>query len=149
MLLSDPDQLHSLYARAMMAWLLFKDQPGEVLMIGLGGGSLAKFLLQRFEDCKIKVLEYRRGVVKIARSHFSLPLDPRLKIKIGDGGHYVRQKSLTLADEVLGYVGPPSASGLISLLALPCWTRGPPILYQGRLFLRPNGEVRGVRLIRL
>ncbi|CCE24968.1 MULTISPECIES: spermine/spermidine synthase domain-containing protein [Methylotuvimicrobium] len=98
MLLTDPDQLHSLYARAMMAWLLFKDAPGDVLMIGLGGGSLAKFLLQRFEDCKIKVVEYRRGVVKIARSHFDLPLDSRLKIKIGDGGHYIRQKSLTASE---------------------------------------------------
>lgn len=95
MLVGDPDQLHSLYARAMMAWLLFKERPGDVLMIGLGGGSLAKFLLQHFDDSKIQVIEYRRGVVKVARSHFGLPLDPQLKIKIGDGGHYIRQKSLT------------------------------------------------------
>lgn len=94
MLVNDPNRLHSLYARAMMAWLLFKDNPGDVLMIGLGGGSLAKFLLQHFDSVKIQVVEYRRGVVKIARSHFVLPLDTRLKIKIGDGGHYIRQKSL-------------------------------------------------------
>ena len=94
MLIKQPDQLHSLYARAMMAWLLFKDQPGRVLMIGLGGGTLTKFLLQNFEDCIIRVIEYRRSVVKVARSHFGLPMDPRLKIKIGDGGHFIRQQSL-------------------------------------------------------
>ncbi|PKM11342.1 MAG: spermine synthase [Gammaproteobacteria bacterium HGW-Gammaproteobacteria-3] len=92
-----PDQLHSPYARAMMAWLLFKEQPGEVLMIGLGGGTLTKYLLHHFDECKIKVVEYRHGVVKIARSHFHLPLDPRLKIKIGEGGHFIRQHSLDLS----------------------------------------------------
>ena len=99
MLIKDPDQLHALYARAMMAWLLFKDRPGQVLMIGLGGGTVTKFLLHHFDDCKIKVVEYRRGVVKIARSHFELPLDPRLKIKIGDGGHFIRQQSLTHSEQ--------------------------------------------------
>ena len=95
MLINNPDCLHSMYARAMMGWLLFKDDPGEVLMIGLGGGSLAKYMLYQFDECKIKVIEYRRSVVKIARSHFDLPLDPRLKIIIGDGGHFIRQRSLT------------------------------------------------------
>ncbi|GAB4264731.1 MAG: hypothetical protein Kow0065_15530 [Methylomicrobium sp.] len=95
MLIDAPEQLHSPYARAMMAWLLFKEQPGDVLMIGLGGGLLTKFLLNHFEDVKIHVVEYRSGVAKIARSHFGLPLDPRLKIQIGDGAHVIRQKSLT------------------------------------------------------
>lgn len=99
MLINEPERLHSVYARAMMGWLLFKDLPGRVLMIGLGGGSLAKFLLDRFEDCRIKVVECRRGVVKIARSHFDLPLDPRLKIKIGDGGRFIRQRSLTHSEQ--------------------------------------------------
>lgn len=99
MVIKQPEQLHSLYARAMMAWLLFKERPGQVLMIGLGGGTLAKFLLQHFDDCKIKVVEYRRSVVKIARSYFELPLDRRLKIKIGDGGHFIRQQSLTQAEQ--------------------------------------------------
>ncbi len=94
-LLSDPDRLHSLYARAMMGLLLFHDSPQDVLMIGLGGGTLTKYLLQQFPDCKIKVIEYRRGVLKVARSHFGLPLDPRLKVRIGCGAEYVCQQSLS------------------------------------------------------
>lgn len=92
MLLDDPNQLHSLYARAMMALLLFHDNPKDILMIGLGGGTVTKFLLHQFAECNIKVIEYRRGVLKIARSHFGLPLDPRLKVKIGCGAEYVRQQ---------------------------------------------------------
>ena len=89
MLLDDPNQLNSYYAQAMMALLLFNDSPKDILMIGLGGGTLTKYLLHQFSDCQIKVVEYRQMVLKIARSHFSLPIDPRLKVKIGCGGDYV------------------------------------------------------------
>ncbi len=93
MLLADPNQLHSLYARAMMGLLLFNDKPEDILMIGLGGGTITKYLLHQFDECKIKVVEYRSHVLKIARSHFELPLDPRLKVKIGCGGQYVSIQS--------------------------------------------------------
>jgi len=91
LLLSDPERLYLDYARAMSSWLLFKESPDNTLLVGLGGGSLAKHLLHHFPECRIRVIEYRKSVVKIARSHFGLPLDPRLKIIIGDGGKYLRQ----------------------------------------------------------
>lgn len=94
MSLAEPDRLLSLYARAMMAWMLFKDQSDNLLMIGLGGGILPKYFLNTFPDGKIKVIEYRRNVVKIARSHFGLPLDSRLKIKVEDGAIYMRRQSV-------------------------------------------------------
>ncbi len=93
MLLADPNRLHSLYARAMMALLLFHDQPREVLMIGLGGGTIAKFMLHQFPDCHLKIVEFRSSVLKVARSHFHLPFDPRMKIKIGCGAQHVLQQS--------------------------------------------------------
>ncbi|MDD4914981.1 MAG: spermine synthase [Methylococcales bacterium] len=93
MWLADPDRLHSLYARAMMAGLVFQDNPREVLMIGLGGGTTAKFLLQQFADCRIKAVEFRSAVLKVARSHFGLPFDSRLKVKIGCGAQHVQIQS--------------------------------------------------------
>lgn len=91
MLLKDPDYLYIPYVRAMMSWNLFQESFDNALMIGLGGGSLAKHLLQTFPAGQIRIIEYRKSVVKIARSHFALPLDSRLKFIIGDGGHYVKQ----------------------------------------------------------
>jgi len=93
MFIKSPDELHSKYVRAMMAWLLFKDQPENVLMIGVGGGLLSKYLLYQFPECQIKAIEFRQAIVKIARRFFALPLDPRLKIKIGDGAHFIKQQS--------------------------------------------------------
>lgn len=93
MSLTEPHKLELSYVRAMTSWLLFKaDLRDEALLIGLGGGSLTRHLLQHFPDCRLKVIECRKGVVKIARSHFRLPLDPRLKIIIDDGGAYIRKR---------------------------------------------------------
>jgi spermidine synthase len=94
MLLSDPNQLYLEYARTMTSWMLFKETLNDdALLIGLGGGSLAKHLLYEFPDCQIKAVEYRKSVVKIARSHFGLPLDDwRLKVVVDDGAEYVRKR---------------------------------------------------------
>ena len=40
--LDRPDELALDYTRTMMAFLLFQPLPREVLMIGLGGGSMAR-----------------------------------------------------------------------------------------------------------
>jgi spermidine synthase len=91
--LREPHKLELSYVRAMTSWLLFKPNwEDEALLVGLGGGSLTKHLLQHFPDCCLKVIECRKSVVKIARSHFHLPLDPRLKIIIDDGGAYIQQR---------------------------------------------------------
>lgn len=90
MSLGEPDRLILDYVRAMTSWQLFKPMlEGDVLLIGLGGGSISKYLLHHFPLCRLKVIEYRKSVVKVARSHFGLPLDTRLKIIIDDGGRYV------------------------------------------------------------
>jgi spermidine synthase len=96
MLLADPEKLELDYVRAMTSWLLFKPTlDDDALIVGLGGGSLTKHLLQHFPECRLKAVEYRKSVVKIARSYFGLPLDPRLKIIVDDGGDYIRQRAET------------------------------------------------------
>jgi spermidine synthase len=96
MLLIDPHKLELDYVRAMASWLLFKPTlDDDALIVGLGGGSLTKHLLQHFPECRLKVVEYRKSVVKIARSYFGLPLDPRLKIIVDDGASYIRQRTET------------------------------------------------------
>jgi spermidine synthase len=96
--LREPHKLELSYVRAMTSWMLFKPYlDEEALLVGLGGGSLSKHLLQHFPDCRLRVIECRKSVVKIARSHFHLPLDPRLKIIIDDGGAYIRQRLETHA----------------------------------------------------
>jgi spermidine synthase len=94
--MDDPEKLELAYLRAMNSWMLFKDAPEHGLLLGLGGGSLARHLLYHFPDCRLVAVEYRKDVVKVARSHFGLPLDKRLKVILDDGGEYVRRRMETL-----------------------------------------------------
>lgn len=94
MLLRDPVYLALTYTRAMSTALLFTETPQRFLLIGLGGGSLAKFLLHHFPGCHIDVVEYREAVKAVAHSHFHLPLDRRLRVFIDDGGHFIRSAEM-------------------------------------------------------
>jgi spermidine synthase len=90
MRLSRPWDLELAYTRAMMAFLLFVPEPLDILMIGLGGGSLAKFIRKQRPDVRIRAVEVNSQVVAAARDHFFLPPDDEcLQIRIEDGAAYV------------------------------------------------------------
>ncbi len=86
MRIGDPFALALDYTRCMMAFLLFHPAPREALMVGLGGGSLAKFFHHRLRATRVRVVELDPRVVAAARAQFALPPDDaRLSVQIGDG----------------------------------------------------------------
>lgn len=92
MSIQQPHQLTLSYTRSMMACLLFNPLPKHILVIGLGGGSLVKFLLHHYPDTQITVIEYRRDVIDIAQRFFGVPEhDERLIICHGDGYQLVSE----------------------------------------------------------
>lgn len=83
---SDPVFLELSYTQVMMGCLLLNPSPQRALVIGLGGGSLVKFLLHHFPHCQVDVVEYRRDVIEVAEHYFEVPVNhPRLDIVQGDG----------------------------------------------------------------
>ena len=88
-----PFSLELAYTREMMACLLLRPEPGwprRALLIGLGAGSLAKFIHLHLAQTKIIVVEIDPRIAPMAEQHFRLPIDPqRLKIVIADGADYV------------------------------------------------------------
>lgn len=92
MSLRTPHTLELTYTQAMMACLIINPDPKRILVIGLGGGSVVKFLLYHFPDCYIEVIEYRQDVIDTAQTYFNVPKnDPRLTIHQGDGYLFVQQ----------------------------------------------------------
>ncbi len=90
MRLARPNDLELAYTRSMMAFLLFNERPGRALMIGMGGGSLAKFVYHQLPSVAIDVVEVSSRVVVIARQQFFVPPDDeRLRVHIGDGAEWV------------------------------------------------------------
>ncbi len=98
MLLRDPYQLALSYTRAMCAALLFQQSPRRILMIGLGGGSLAKFFLHHFPQCHIDAVEFRPEVHRVAQQFFALPQEPRLQLFYEDAGSFVRNAAAEHSD---------------------------------------------------
>ncbi len=99
--LAAPDELALDYTRAMMAFLLFQPLPRDVLMIGLGGGSMARYIHQRLPKTRTTVVEINAKVLAAARSMFHFPADDaRLKVCIACGADYLAEQIET-ADVLL------------------------------------------------
>jgi len=96
MRIARPNDLELSYTRSMMAFLLFRDRPAHFLMVGLGGGSLAKFVYHRMPWASTEAVEVNPRVVAIARQCFSVPEnDARLTVVVGNGAEYVADAGRT------------------------------------------------------
>lgn len=87
--LRDPDRLVLGYTRLMMAFLLFQPQPLQILMIGLGGGSLPKFCHRHLPGSDITVVEIDPAVIAL-REQFAIPPDQAdFRVIQADGADFV------------------------------------------------------------
>lgn len=89
MRIEKPDSLELAYTRKMMSFALFNPKPKRILMLGLGGGSLAKFCHRHFPDSEITVIEINKHVLAF-REEFCVPQeDERFRIVLGDAAEFV------------------------------------------------------------
>jgi spermidine synthase len=114
MRLSDPHELVLSYTRSMLAFLLFAPDPRRIVNIGLGGGSLAKWIHRHLTRAQQLVLELNPRVIACARQYFHLPADDaRLRVLEADGAAWAAQHpdccDLVLVD---GYDGRSHAAEL-------------------------------------
>ena len=91
MRIARPHALELEYTREMMACLLWRPDPQwprRALLIGLGAGSLVKFLRRQRPACRISVVEIDAAVHAAAQQYFALPeQDPTLSVVIADGAN--------------------------------------------------------------
>ncbi|CAN7751607.1 fused MFS/spermidine synthase [Caballeronia sp. LjRoot34] len=89
MLRHDPYALALGYTRTMMGFLLFRPSPRRISMIGLGGGSLAKYCYRHLPDTTITAVEINPQVIAL-RDQFHVPRDDeRFRVICADGAKYV------------------------------------------------------------
>jgi spermidine synthase len=85
-----PDALELAYTRAMMAFLLFRTPPPRLLLVGLGGGSLAKFVHRLMPETRTTAVEVEAEVVDVARAYFGLPAESRrFRTVVAEGAGFV------------------------------------------------------------
>jgi len=91
MCISRPNDLEVPYTKTMMGFLLVNPHPKHILMVGLGGGSLAKYCYHHLPNTKITVVEINPHVIHL-RDHFAIPQDDaRFKVICMDAAEYVRE----------------------------------------------------------
>lgn len=88
MRITDPFALDLAYTRKMMAFLLFQPNPKRILLVGLGGGSLAKFCHRALPRAKITAVEIDPDIIAMG-SQFALPADERLTVVQADAADYL------------------------------------------------------------
>lgn len=91
MLKADPERLLLDYTRTMMGFLLFQPRPERIAMIGLGGGSLAKYCRRKLPDADFTAIEISPDVLAL-RKTFAIPDDDaHFRVVCADGADYVRR----------------------------------------------------------
>ena len=100
--LTDPLRLVHVYTQAMILSLLLRTSPRNVLLLGLGGGSLAKAARAAVPGADICAVEQRAAVIEVAREYFELPRDNRFHAVCQDAWSYLsshaRSQELILSD---------------------------------------------------
>lgn len=92
MRLDDPVALVNDYTRKMMAFLLFCPRPRDIVMLGLGGGSLVKFCRRHLPDTRLTVVEIDAAVIAM-REQFAIPPDDdALRVVHADAAAYVADR---------------------------------------------------------
>jgi len=141
-----PYSLELAYTREMMSSLLFHDGetwPRSILLIGLGAGSLTKFVHRNLPRSRSVVVEIDRKVHAAASQFFSFPAeDERLQVVYADAAEYIvstgRSFDLILVD---GYDQNARAGALDSLpFYQACWSR---LAARGLMCVNLFGRSRG------
>ncbi len=86
-----PDELQFEYTRIMMGFLLHNPHPRSIAMIGLGGGSLAKFCYRCLPATDITVIEINPHVIAHRNTFAVPPDDHRFTVRLADAAAFLRQ----------------------------------------------------------
>lgn len=87
--LEDPGTLQLDYTRSLFASLLVRHPQERVLILGLGGGGMVRFLRHHFPETTVEAVEIDPVVADLARRHFGVTPDARTRIHVADAFEFV------------------------------------------------------------
>jgi spermidine synthase len=87
--LSAPQSLVSPYARGMFASYLYQPHPRRVLIVGLGGGAMVRFLTHHEPQVRIDAVEIDPAVVRLADQYFGVRTAGNVRVHTADAVKFV------------------------------------------------------------
>ena len=95
MLLADPTKLDFQYTRSMMAAMALHPAPKDVLLVGLGGASLPKFIQKQMPDTRLDIVEIDPDVVKVCQDWFEFKPAKNTRVVVMDGRMFMKRATET------------------------------------------------------
>lgn len=89
-----PKKMVFTYARMMMSVLLVQPNPQNILIIGLGGGTLPVALNQLLPNTHIDVVEIDPVVVEVAKNYFNFETNQNIVVHVQDGRVFIKRAQL-------------------------------------------------------
>lgn len=90
--LTQPDQLVFDYTRMMLGALYLQPQPRDILVVGLGGGTLPMTLRKLYPQARIDTVEIDPAVTRIASRFFGFQPDAAMTVAEEDGRVFVKRQ---------------------------------------------------------
>ena len=92
---SDPQKLVFNYTKLLFSSLLaLKDEPKNVLIIGLGGGTMSNAIHQLYPTAKIENIDIDPAVLKVARKYFGFLENEHVTASAQDGRIFIKRAAL-------------------------------------------------------
>ena len=91
---NNPDKLVFNYTKLTFASLLVTDNPKNVLIIGLGGGTLSNVIHALYPAAKIHNVEIDPAVLKVARNYFNSIENDAVTSSVQDGRIFIKRAAI-------------------------------------------------------
>ena len=88
---SNPTELTLAYSKHMMASVALVDKPKRILVVGLGGACLQRYMHEVLPETRIETAELDPAVLVVAQKYFGFKEDSRQFVSIGDGRKFIEQ----------------------------------------------------------
>jgi spermidine synthase len=101
MLLDDPFATHIEYVGYLHAAIAVVPDATRMLLVGLGGGSVAKQFWRDYPEMHVDAVELDPEVAEIAHDLFELPRDERICVHVAEGRAFVELQATGTYDIIL------------------------------------------------
>ncbi|MES9968859.1 MAG: hypothetical protein ABW092_02425 [Candidatus Thiodiazotropha sp.] len=78
MLIAEPAYPLLSYIQGLICSLLFVQKPTKLLNLGLGSGSIERFILSQFTEMELLSVEIDASLIELSKQHFHIPSDHRV-----------------------------------------------------------------------
>jgi spermidine synthase len=93
MSLARPQALQTEYAKTMFASYLFQPEPSRVLVVGVGGGAMIRFLEHWEPELRIDGVDIDPEILALAERYFGTRPSERVRLLAADGYQFIRASS--------------------------------------------------------